>query len=129
MHPPPIEQILISSEKKIAKLQQANSAWLLQIECSLSQSQHKVECFCGDVQNFLIRPQDLTGWQATPLSKQWENLETLEQVQAKLDSALFETLRLQQGFGTILAWHRGQNGRYGFQFLPSILHGSKPYRF
>ena len=123
MPPKVVEQILGSCEQQIARFQQANNTGLIEIQCSFSQGHYKVECRCGDFQNFLILPEDLATWKTTPLSRQRENLETVEQVLAKLDSALFETFRLQQGYAIIVIRRRGHDGKYGFQFSPSIVHG------
>ncbi|AKG20410.1 hypothetical protein [Calothrix sp. 336/3] len=127
MPPQRVEAFLNYCEQRIARFQQANNTGLLEILCSLDYRGYgKVECRCGDFQHFLISPEDLAIWKTHPLSRQRENLETIEQVLAKLDSALFETFCLQQGYATILAWYRGQDGLYGFQFSPSIVHGIKP---
>ncbi|MGI2907238.1 hypothetical protein [Tolypothrix sp. VBCCA 56010] len=125
MPPKVVEQILGSCEQQIARFQQANNTGLIEIQCSLSQGHYKVECRCGDFQNFLISPKDLAVWKTTPLSRQREDLKTVEQVLAKLDSALFETFCLQQGYATIVIRHRGHDSRYGFEFSPSIIHGIK----
>ncbi|WP_375494427.1 hypothetical protein [uncultured Nostoc sp.] len=98
----------------------------MEIRCYPNQSQYKVECWCGDFQTFLITVEDLAVWRTTPLSRQRETLETLKQVITKLNSALFETFRLQQGYATITILHRGQDGEYGFLFCPSVIHGIKP---
>jgi hypothetical protein len=129
MPPQRVETVLNHCETRIAKFQQAKNTGLLEIKCSLSQGLPKVECRCGDFQNFLIPPEDLAIWKTTPLSRQRENLETVEQVLAKLDSALFETFFLQQGYATIVIWHRKHDSRYGFEFSPSIIHGIKCDRF
>lgn len=125
MPPKAVEQILDSCEQQIARFQQFNNTGLMEIRCYPNQGQYKVECWCGDFQSFLIMPEDLAVWETTPLSRQRENLETVEQVLAKLDSALFETFRLQQGYATIVIRHRGHDSRYGFEFSPSIIHGIK----
>jgi|GEM_PF-3060129 hypothetical protein len=128
---PPVEKILSYCEQKIARFEQANNTGLLEMKCSLSHSQglYKVVCWSGDFQNFLIRPEELAMWKTTPLSRHWEPLESVEQVLSKLDSALFETFHLQQGYATISIKHRIHDGRYGFQFSPSIIHGIKCDRF
>ena len=123
MVPQAVEIFLNYCEKRIARFQQANNTGLIEIQCSLNQGHYKVECRCGDFQNFLISPKDLAVWKPTPLSRQREKLETVEQVLAKLDSALFETFCLQQGYATIVIRHRGYDSQYGFQFSPSIVHG------
>lgn len=128
MPPLPVEKILSYSEQRIAMFQQANQTGQLEIKCSISPGLYKVACWCGDFQNFHILPEELAIWETTPLSRHWEPLETVEQVLAKLDSALFETFCLAQGYATILTWHRGRDGQYGFQFIPSIVHGIKSYR-
>lgn len=126
MPPKAVERILDHCEQKIARFQQSNNTGLMEIRCYPNQGQYKVECWCGDFQNFLITPEDLAVWKTTPLSRQRENLETLERVLAKLDSALFETFCLQQGYATIVIRHRGQDRQYGFLFCPSVIHGIKP---
>lgn len=126
MLPQAVENFLNYCEKRIARFQQVNNTGFIEIRCCPSQGQYKVECRCGDVQNFLIPTEDLAVWKTTPLSRQRETLETVEQVLAKLNSALFETFCLQQGYATIVIWHRGHDSQYGFQFSPSVVHGIKP---
>ncbi|MBG1263802.1 hypothetical protein [Nostoc commune] len=126
MSPKAVERILDYCEQKIARFEQSNNTGLMEIRCYPNQGQYKVECWCGDLQNFLIAPEDLAVWKTTSLSRQRETLETVKQVITKLDSALFETFRLQQGYATISILHRGQDGEYGFLFCPSVIHGIKP---
>ncbi|MDF5725826.1 MAG: hypothetical protein PUP91_36350 [Rhizonema sp. PD37] len=126
MLPQPVENFLNYCEKRIARFQQVHDTGLIEIRCCPNQGQYKVECRCGDVQNFVIQPEDLAIWKTVPLSRQRENLETVEQVLAKLNSALFETICLQQGYATIVILHRGRDSQYGFEFLPSVIHGIKP---
>ncbi|MEC4816311.1 MAG: hypothetical protein SAK29_24045 [Scytonema sp. PMC 1069.18] len=126
MHPEAVKRILDSCEKQIARFQQSNNTGLIEIRCCLNQGQYKVESRCGDFQNFLIAPEDLAVWKTLPLPRQREPLETVEQVREKLNSALFETFCLQQGYATIVIFHRGQDGQYGFLFSPSVVHGIRP---
>ncbi|NWF58147.1 MAG: hypothetical protein HXY43_02200 [Fischerella sp.] len=127
MPPEAVEKILDYCERRIAGFQQSNHTGLIEIRCCPYQGQYKVECRCGDYQYFPIAREDLAVWNTPPLSRQRETLETVEQVLAKLNSALFETFRLQQGYATILILHSADNGRYGFQFWPSVVHGIKPW--
>ncbi|GAB1541994.1 hypothetical protein NUACC21_46670 [Scytonema sp. NUACC21] len=126
MLPKAVEKILDYCKQKINRFHECNDTGLIEIRCCPYQSHYKVECRCGDFQDFPIAPEDLDVWETPALPRQRETLETLEQVLAKLNSALFETFCLQQGYATITIVHRGHDGRYGFQLLLSVVHGLKP---
>jgi hypothetical protein len=127
MHPKAIENILDYSKRRIASFQKLKDTGLIEIRCWPSQDQYKVECWCGNLQNFAIAAEDLAVWETIALSRERENLETMEQVLTNLNSALYETFRLHQGYANIVIYHSGYNGRYGFQFSPSLVHGIKPF--
>ncbi|MBF2003914.1 hypothetical protein ACF3DV_22370 [Chlorogloeopsis fritschii PCC 9212] len=125
MSPEALKQILDCCKQQIDRFEQSNNTGFIELRCCPNQGQYKVECRCGDVQNFLIAPADLAVWNPPPLPRQRQTLTTVEEVIAKLDSALFETFCLQQGYATIMIWRRGLDGQYGLQFCPSIIHGIK----
>ncbi|MBW4616179.1 MAG: hypothetical protein KME21_23470 [Desmonostoc vinosum HA7617-LM4] len=126
MPPPAVEKILNYCETRIAGFEQTKNTGQIEIRCCLNQGQCRIECRCGDFRDFLIPLEDLAVWRTTPLSRQREALETIEQVLAILNSALHETFVLQQGYAIIAIWHRGHDRRYGFWFSPSVVHGIKP---
>lgn len=128
MPPKAVERILDYCEQKIAIFQQSNNTALIEIRCYPHQGQYQVECWCGDFQNFLITLEDLAIWKTAPLSRKRETLATVKQVIKKLNSALFETFLLQQGYATITILHCGQKNQYGFLFRPSVVHGH-PIKF
>ncbi len=126
MRPQAVENFLNYCEQRIAGFQQYKDTGRIEIRCCLNQGIYRVECQCGNLQNFLILPEDLAIWNTTPLSRQREPLETVEAVLAKLDSALHETVLLYQGYATIVILHRGRDSKYGFRFSPTIVHGIQP---
>ncbi|MDZ8053613.1 MAG: hypothetical protein RMX68_007535 [Aulosira sp. ZfuVER01] len=122
----PIEQILGSCKQHIARLEQSNTTGFIEIQCRPNQGQYKVECRRGDVQNFPITSEDIVVWDAPTLPQQREPMQTSENVLVLLNSALFDTFRKHQGYATIVIFYREHDGRYGFQFMPSVIHGIKP---
>ncbi|MDZ8184998.1 MAG: hypothetical protein RMX96_09105 [Nostoc sp. ChiSLP02] len=123
--PFPIKQILDSCQQHIVWLEQSNTAGFIEIQCCLIKGQHTAECKYGYFQNFQFAPNGLANWKIPLLSRRQEILENPDQVLRTLNSALFETCHVQQGYANILIWCRKQTGKYGFEFSPSIRHGLK----